>query len=313
MSVGVYRLAPTNCPNIDNNNAEDGITTYDSYYKFLLHNFDFSTIPSNLIITDFDIKIKAVSYNPLAFYIHCDDAWTNESVYATTTTESVIITLSKIYSSGSANYNDEDVSGETIPWSDILNFYNDSNYNNDFYIDIRNSTSSTLKLIYGVEIDLYYYTPDVITNPKNKIVLNDITLIDLTSDTVTASDVDSGVLFHLPDGTTTTGTNTSSSEASTKTATLSTAATSLSITGLTAEPEWFVLYYTSMTARANPIPLISYDGTDIDAKRMYASRTSANVRIYDITDSTMTYSNGTMTLTNTSYNFPAGNYMLVYA
>ena len=40
----------------------------------------------------------------------------------------------------------------------------------------------------------------------NKIVYNNATLIDLTGDTVTVSDVVSGVTFHLRDGTTASGT-----------------------------------------------------------------------------------------------------------
>ena len=40
----------------------------------------------------------------------------------------------------------------------------------------------------------------------NKVVVNDTTLIDLTSDTVTAADVAQGVTFHLPSGAPATGT-----------------------------------------------------------------------------------------------------------
>ena len=42
----------------------------------------------------------------------------------------------------------------------------------------------------------------------NKVVYGGNTLIDLTGDTVTAADVQSGKIFHLKDGSTTTGTNT---------------------------------------------------------------------------------------------------------
>lgn len=41
----------------------------------------------------------------------------------------------------------------------------------------------------------------------NKVVYGGNTLIDLTADTVTAADVQSGKTFHLKDGSTTTGTN----------------------------------------------------------------------------------------------------------
>ena len=39
----------------------------------------------------------------------------------------------------------------------------------------------------------------------NKVVYDNVTLIDLTSDTVTANDVLSGVSVHLPDGSISTG------------------------------------------------------------------------------------------------------------
>ena len=41
----------------------------------------------------------------------------------------------------------------------------------------------------------------------NKVVYGGNTIIDLTGDTVTAADVQSGKIFHLKDGSTTTGTN----------------------------------------------------------------------------------------------------------
>ena len=52
----------------------------------------------------------------------------------------------------------------------------------------------------------------------NKVVYGGTTLIDLTGDTVTAADVQSGVTFHLPSGATATGTNTWDSDTSADTA-----------------------------------------------------------------------------------------------
>jgi hypothetical protein len=37
-------------------------------------------------------------------------------------------------------------------------------------------------------------------NSYNKVVYNGVTLIDLTSDTVSAEDVAEGITFHLPSG-----------------------------------------------------------------------------------------------------------------
>lgn len=53
---------------------------------------------------------------------------------------------------------------------------------------------------------------------KNKIIINGITQIDLTADTVVESDVASGKTFHLADGTIGTGTNTFDSDTSEDTA-----------------------------------------------------------------------------------------------
>lgn len=52
----------------------------------------------------------------------------------------------------------------------------------------------------------------------NKVIYGGNTLIDLTSDTVTAADVQSGVTFHLPSGVITTGTSTLDSDTSADTA-----------------------------------------------------------------------------------------------
>lgn len=52
----------------------------------------------------------------------------------------------------------------------------------------------------------------------NKVIYGGQTLIDLTSDTVTASDVQSGVTFHLPSGESSTGTCTFDSDTSGDTA-----------------------------------------------------------------------------------------------
>lgn len=43
-------------------------------------------------------------------------------------------------------------------------------------------------------------------NSYNKVVYNGVTLIDLTSDTVSAEDVAEGITFHLPSGQSSTGT-----------------------------------------------------------------------------------------------------------
>ena len=52
----------------------------------------------------------------------------------------------------------------------------------------------------------------------NKVIYGGTTLIDLTSDTITAADVQSGVTFHLPSGATGTGTCTYDSDTTSDTA-----------------------------------------------------------------------------------------------
>lgn len=52
----------------------------------------------------------------------------------------------------------------------------------------------------------------------NKVIYGGTTLIDLTADTVTAADVQSGVTFHLPSGAIGTGTSTLDSDTSSDTA-----------------------------------------------------------------------------------------------
>jgi len=54
----------------------------------------------------------------------------------------------------------------------------------------------------------------------NKVIFGGTTLIDLTADTVTESDVQSGVTFHKADGTTATGTSTFDADTSDATATV---------------------------------------------------------------------------------------------
>ena len=56
------------------------------------------------------------------------------------------------------------------------------------------------------------------TKKINKVVFGGETLIDLSSDTVTESDVQSGVTFHLPDGNIGTGSSTKDSDTSDATA-----------------------------------------------------------------------------------------------
>ena len=59
----------------------------------------------------------------------------------------------------------------------------------------------------GTAIGLYNGTnPSVSGTVTNKVVYNGNTLIDLTSDTVTAAQVESGITFHLPNGHQATGT-----------------------------------------------------------------------------------------------------------
>lgn len=145
----------------------------------------------------------------------------------------------------------------------------------------------------------------------NKIIYGNNTLIDLTSDTATASDVRTGVIFHLASGVQTTGIMTTqmSDKSATTTGTLR---QSVSISGLDKEPLWFILICASATEnRSNRVMHIIYDGSSI-TERHCGTTNSGYIYTTDSSSApTFTYSNGTLDITTTKY-FSAANWELYY-
>lgn len=138
---------------------------------------------------------------------------------------------------------------------------------------------------------------------NNKIALSDGTvLIDLSSDTVTAADVTSGVSFHLPDGSPATGTASGGLRMGTAQVTNSSATNlSLSFSGLLGEPVAFALVNTgniTLSSGYYYISSILYDGTNHHGTYGYYRSGGGSSRyIYAGTSYySSTYSNGTLTV-----------------
>ena len=152
--------------------------------------------------------------------------------------------------------------------------------------------------VYGAEVI-------VETEPKkgkNKIIYGGETLIDLTGDTATESDVASGKTFHLASGVQVTGTLASCSTATCATIT-SSSSREVTFTSLPKEPSWFIVLNDGVASSQSGVavqrPFVSalYDGTNFVAVIGYSSSSSANVSVFYSDNFTFTYSSGTLTIT----------------
>lgn len=161
--------------------------------------------------------------------------------------------------------------------------------------------------IYGAEIIITTSTP-----MPNKIIYGGNTLIDLTGDTVTASDVVSGKTFHLASGIQATGALVASLSKATAISSSSTA-TSLEFTGLSKEPSFFV-------ALPNDGINTSFSGTRAicflyDGETTYKIRgwyASSKVQIMG-NSASFTYSSGTLTVMSSSTSYIlTGKWYLFY-
>lgn len=125
----------------------------------------------------------------------------------------------------------------------------------------------------------------------NKIIYGNNTLIDLTGDTATASDVVSGKTFHLASGIQATGTL---AQSPIKTVTIridTNYDNSIVFNGVTSEPSWFVVVgtsYSSSSAYNNPVVYVLYDGTK--TSMMYITAVSSSKVQRTIKSSTTTAS-----------------------
>ncbi len=140
---------------------------------------------------------------------------------------------------------------------------------------------------------------------------------DVTDTTAAAADVATGKYFYTAAGVRTQGTNSgggggSGMTVATATATPSSASASISFTGLSGEPTSFVVISSAdLATGASPYKTaaVVFDGTDLHGQTI-TNTNNAQVS-YDDTHFSKTYSNGTLTITGSTY-WQANEYKLVY-
>jgi len=153
-----------------------------------LGGFDFSSIPTQAIVSSFSIKICLAC--PGSGIQSNGNQWLyNRKNIITTTNRSIIY----VYSTPMVSTID----------ATPLTFEDLRSYGDDFNISVRTISGTTR--VYGAEIDVEYDLP------KNKVVYFGQTLIDLTADTVTAERLTKGFTAHDASGALITGTATEGS------------------------------------------------------------------------------------------------------
>lgn len=171
------------------------------------------------------------------------------------------------------------------------------------------TTGSGFLWVSGVDIELScsFY---------NRVECGEKTLIDLTSDTVTASDVVSGVTFHLPDGSY--GVGTFSPVMNTITEIPDRYSLCIEFQGLTKEPAMFAVIAkedVTLSTRRTILSVVA-DGTSVYAVTGHKSGSNA-VAYKTGSDVSWSYSNGVLRVSSDSRN-TAGEfdwqtfYVLVY-
>lgn len=144
----------------------------------------------------------------------------------------------------------------------------------------------------------------------NKVIYNNNTLIDLTSDTVTADKLMQGYTAHDASGALITGTATGGGGSSVQIGTGSgTAGTSntLTFTNLAGEPTSYAVFYggTINTSSTVIVAGLAYDGTNIHGQGI-TNTNNAQVSYLDDTYFTASYSSGTLTITASNCVFSIG-------
>lgn len=182
------------------------------------------------------------------------------------------------------------------------------------------SYASTLSVAFshdgvGATFNIYaaYFTVTTAEVGRNKIIYGNETLIDLTGDTATASDVASGKTFHLASGLQATGAFSPTME--TKDASLTSVDVKLSFTGLAKEPSWFVALYNGASAKTGyPVTTFLFDGTNASVLYCYSTSSANTVTCVRSSgsDITFTYSARTLKLSINGYYFMKGTYTLYY-
>lgn len=157
--------------------------------------------------------------------------------------------------------------------------------------------------IYGAEVNVEAF------KPRNKIIYGNETLIDLTSDTATASDVASGKTFHLASGLQATGTLVASPSVATATTTGSTART-VSF-AVSKEPSWFMMICSYADAtRGNRVQHMLYDGATTTT--YYTMNTGYGTISSSTSYGSFSYSRGTLTISVTTAYIGAADWELYY-
>ena len=161
-----------------------------------LGGFDFSTIPSGYIISAITVKIKWRKNSGQADY------YAKLIGKSSGTDVALSSDLTSQYPAATSTFTLTE-SAATV-----------ASYASTLAINFRGSSGSPQGRIYGVEVIVTADKP-----PANKVIYGNNTLIDLTSDTVTAADVASGKTFHLANGAIGTGINTNNCDTSSDTVT----------------------------------------------------------------------------------------------
>ena len=171
-------------------------------------------------------------------------------------------------------------------------------------ISVFNDNTENKVRIYGASITITYH------HITNKVIYDDTTLIDLTSDTVTAANVLSGTEFHLPSGKKAIGTHVPLSIPAEATKSLTSTSKSMAFNNINSEPSFFVLMCTSSNGPMS-VYYILFEDSKIIAYRCYKS--SSNIAFSSISSTiTFTYSNKVLTIKSTTYNFGKGTWKLYY-
>lgn len=309
--MATYKLIPSSLtgrnPITDASNAytDTDSETYarvDSGGYYYLGGFDFSVIPvdweDQFAKVLFQIKVKAM---------HRSFSGTTEAVLVSNKTGGIELSDKVTFPHGTprsgfieylATFVTHCTFSEIMQYAETLCIKFDTN--SGFYV-------------YGAEVII-----DTIPFQKNKIIYGNETLIDLTGDTATASDVAVGKTFHLASGVQATGTLVASPSSVTIDTTKSpTTLRELTCIGLTKEPSWFVLiFYASNggnTGQTKRIMHALYDGTTLATWNVDSTEGAINKYTNRCSFS---YSSGTLTLTiPSSINYPyfgQGTWKLYY-
>lgn len=273
---------PTNAYHDTTNTTYTAIQVYynTTSYPAWLGGFDFSVIPQDQRITGITVKVKMARSNGTfncALYSGVDGTQLSALQDATSTTATTY-TL------------DLTSSLDTI-----------LNYSSTLRLRFSSTNGST-HYVYGAEII-------VETMSYSKVVYDGNTLIDLTGDTATASDVAVGKTFHLASGVQATGTL--SPSVATATTTGSTTR-KVSFTNLAKQPSWFMMICssTNTTARNSRVQHMLYDGTTTTT--YYTNGSTAGSIATSTSYGTFTYSSGTLTITVTTAYIGAASWELYY-